>query len=336
MFNSNDLKIICHEFDIECIQIDDVIDTSKSESDKRFNYKINNEYFLKINNSTAITEDFLQNISTLISKYRKIGVYCPSLIKNKTGNLAYYYKKDNIQYICYIEECSSYPIYNSKNNTIDYTFRKNVVRHIGKLAQQFSNTDLSKFKSMWSLIELGPFDIDKDEKQENLDTLVSTLKENQFHDLANKLVLINQQLRKHIETYIQQLPRCVYQGDLNDTNILVDAKGEFKGIIDFNMFGTEVNINCFLNETMYYIEKSDFDKLTAQEIFSKMNKEQNLLLSEILVSYNLNNLELHAIKYYKKIIYLSFYPNVVLWNSLISKKQYVDKVLELINIILDF
>lgn len=335
MFNSNDLKIICHEFDIECIQIGDVIDTSKSEADRRFNYKINAEYFLKINNSTAITEGFLQDISSLTSKYRKIGVYCPSLIKSKTGNFAYYYEKDNIRYVCYIEEYAPYTIYNSKYNSIDYAFRKNVVRHLGKLAKQFSNIDLSKTNSMWSLIELGPFDIDKDEKQENLDSLISTLKENQFNDLANKLVLINHKLREHIEIYINQLPRCVYQGDLNDTNILVDAKGEFKGIIDFNMFGTEVNINCFLNETMYYIEKSDFDKLTAQEIFSKMNKEQNLLLSEILVSYNLNNLELHAIKYYKKIIYLSFYPNVVLWNSLISKNQHVDKVLKLINIILD-
>lgn len=86
---------------------------------------------------------------------------------------------------------------------------------------------------------------------------------------------------------------------------------------------------------MYYLEKSDFDQLTAEKIFDKMNKVQKVLLSEILQSYSLNNLELHVLKYYKKIIYLSFYPNVFLWNSLISKNQHVDKVLELINIILD-
>lgn len=86
---------------------------------------------------------------------------------------------------------------------------------------------------------------------------------------------------------------------------------------------------------MYYLEKSDFDQLTAQEIFDKMNKVQELLLSEIFESYSLNNLELNAFKYYKKIIYLSFYPNVALWNSLISKNQHLDKVLELINIILN-
>ncbi len=45
MFSFNDLKIICQEFNIECIQISDVIDTSKSELDKRFNYKINKYYF---------------------------------------------------------------------------------------------------------------------------------------------------------------------------------------------------------------------------------------------------------------------------------------------------
>lgn len=69
--------------------------------------------------------------------------------------------------------------------------------------------------------------------------------------------------------------------------------------------------------------------------FDKMNKVQKVLLSEILQSYSLNNLELHILKYYKKIIYLSFYPNVFLWNSLISKNQHVDKFLELINIIVD-
>lgn len=47
MFSFNDLKIICQEFNIESIQISDVIDTSKSESDRRFSYKINNTLFLK-------------------------------------------------------------------------------------------------------------------------------------------------------------------------------------------------------------------------------------------------------------------------------------------------
>ncbi|MDA3731872.1 phosphotransferase [Niameybacter massiliensis] len=335
MFSLSEIKDICDKFDIECNQISDVIDTSRSEEDRRYNYKINNSYFLKINNSKAINEVFLEDIMNLTLRYKEIGVYCPSLIKDESGKLVYFYEKEDIHYACYVEECAPYKVYSSKGNTIDYTFKKAVVGHLGKLARLFSNINLSQTKSMWSLIELGPFDIDRDEKQENFDTLVNALKKCQEDILTEKLIIANQQIRKQIEKFLEQLPRCVYQGDLNESNILVDDEGVFKGIIDFNMFGTEVNINCFLNETMYYLEKVDFDTLTVQKIFSKMEQEQEKMLSEILKCYQLNSLEHTAWRYYKKIIYMSFYPNVCLWNSMLLKHQHVDKVLKLINIILE-
>ena len=137
-----------------------------------------------------------------------------------------------------------------------------------------------------------------------------------------------------IEKYLQQLPRCVYQGDLNESNILVDEQGNFSGIIDFNMFGTEVNINCFLNETMYYLECEDFETLSAKEIFRKMNLEQNQLLKGIIKEYPLNALERAMWQHYRKIIYMSFYPNTILLVSLLSESEYVDKVLELLDLIL--
>lgn len=335
MFNINEIEAICKAFSIPCHQIGDVIDTSKGEDDKRYNYNMDNKYFLKINSSKVITENFLQEILRLTLKYRAIGVYCPTLIKNNKGNLAYYYEKEGIQFTCYVEECAPYRVYPSQEDRVDYAFKKTVVGHLGVLAQKFSNKDLCATRSMWSLIELGPFDTDRDEKQENLDTLIHTLKEHQYDELAERLIGANQYGREKIENYLQQLPRCVYQGDLNESNLLIDEQGAFKGIIDFNMFGTEVNINCFLNETMYYIEKLDFEILTAVEIFDKMNKVQEIMVSAILESYKLNSLEVEVWDYYKKIIYMSFYPNVMLWNALITKGQYVDKVIELIDIILE-
>lgn len=97
---------------------------------------------------------------------------------------------------------------------------------------------------MWSLFDLAPLDNDVDEKQENLDMLVEHLTAIKEDSLAKELIAFNEQLRNRIKPIHNQLPQCVIQGDLNFSNLLV-ADGHFKGLIDFNMAGTEVNVNHF-------------------------------------------------------------------------------------------
>ena len=282
-----------------------------------------------------VTEVFLEDIEKIVLRYREIGIYAPKLIKTKSAGFIYTYTREHIVYRCYVEECAPYKLYKSPiDGSMDYTFRKSVVEHMGKLAKKFSNEDLSLTRSMWSLIELGPFDVDKDEKQENIDRLSEALRVCRYDERQAQLIKMNTYHRMQIEKYLQQLPRCVYQGDLNESNILVDEQGNFSGIIDFNMFGTEVNINCFLNETMYYLECEDFETLSAKEIFRKMNLEQNQLLKGIIKEYPLNALERAMWQHYRKIIYMSFYPNTILLVSLLSESEYVDKVLELLDLIL--
>jgi len=333
MFKNKEIIDICHEFGVACNHISDVIDTSHNEDDRRYNYKINHKYFLKINSSKVISERFLNDIVKLVKRYRTIGTYCPDLIRSKYGMLCYEYRKDDTQYTCYIEECALYSFYEA-GEQLDYEFKKTVVKHLGKFATQFTDVDLSRTRSMWSLIELGPFDTDIDEKQENLDMLINTLQREGYDEVADKLVVLNKEARSRIERKLSRLPRCVYQGDLNNSNILVDDRGEFKGIIDFNMFGTEVNINCFLNEAMYYLTMEDFKTNTAKEIFNKMERIQDSLMTEILEKYTLNNVELEVLQDYKRVIYMSFYSNVMLWINLISKREMEGKVIELIKIIL--
>ncbi|MDU4327073.1 MAG: phosphotransferase [Clostridium celatum] len=281
MFSNNDIRNICNSYGVDFKQISNVIDTSHDEDDKRYNYIIDNKYVLKITNFVAITERFLEDISRLIERYISIGVYCPNIIRNKMGTLTYEFIKEGKKYTCYMEEYALYNFY-KEGELIDYDFKKTVIKHIGELARNFTNVDLSNNRSMWSLIELGPFDIDIDEKQENLDNLIKKLKEKGYNKLASKLVDENIKARNKIELSLNELPRCVYQGDLNYSNILVDDNDNFVGIIDFNMFGTEVNINCFLNETMYYLTIEDFETLTAKEIYSKMKIIQDDMMQYIL------------------------------------------------------
>lgn len=45
-------------------------------------------------------------------------------------------------------------------------------------------------------------------------------------------------------------------------------------------------------------------------------------------------MRLEVLQDYKRVIYMSFYPNVMLWINLISKRDMEGKVIELINMIL--
>lgn len=334
MFSSDEIHNICKNFNVDCYDIGELIDTSHNDDDRRYNYKINNQYFLKINNTKAVNEEFLSDIEKLVNRYRSIGVYCPVLYRTKNGELSFGIEKDEIKYSCYVEELAPYPLYKNQDN-IDYDFKKNVLEHLGKLAHNYTNKHLTKTKSMWTLIELGPYD-KIDEKQENMDLLIKCLMDNGYTEISEKLLNLNNKSRDRIKASLSKLPRCVYQGDLNGSNILVDEDNKFKGIIDFNMFGTDVNINCFLNESMYFLEEQDFENLSAEDIFIKMKNIQNSLLSSITANYTLNINEIEVVDEYKRIIFASFYPNVLLWIDLITKHKWEEKVLELLNIICKF
>lgn len=203
--------------------------------------------------------------------------------------------------------------------------------HLGKFASEYVNVDLMETKSMWSLIELSPYDNGIDEKQDNFNELISCLKAVNQINLVEELNELNRSSRNKIKEYMERLPRCVFQGDLNDSNILVDKYGKFQGLIDFNMCGTEININCFLNESMYYITQDDFEKLTGLEILNKVIRVQEDLLTVITSQYRFNQDEQEAKYYYNNIIYTSFWPNVALMIQLINENRHVDKVIEFLS-----
>ena len=210
-----------------------------------------------------------------------------------------------------------------------------MLRHVGRYASVNSNRELIETKSMWSIIELSPYDEEIDEKQENFNALIKCLEEEEHNDLAKELSDLNKKARKKIINYMDKLPRCVFQGDLNDSNILVDENGDFQGLIDFNMFGTEVNINYFLNEAMYYFTKKDFENSTGKELGRKMVEIQNDLLSVITDQYDLSAEEKEIMPYYNYIIHTSFWPNVLLMIRMIKEKKYENKVIDLLQEIVE-
>ena len=330
MLDNSEIQNILDHFGLTFQSVTKLYDTSHSEDDKRLNYILDDRYVLKINSVIAMWEQRLQEISRLIARYRSIGVYCPALIPTVAGPLSYNWKKDGKEYTCYVEEYTIYPLFEWGQEHD----RREVVEHLGILAAKYTGVDLSETKSMWSIIDLAPLDVDIDEKQKNTNTLVAALREAGYPDLAQQVDDLNNVARSRIMTVFADLPRCVFQGDLNTSNEL-HQDGHFVGLIDFNLSGTDVNINVFLNETNGFPEEAEFDKLSVPEIVAHMDAEQADTLSVILRHYAMNDAEKYAFPYYKRIVDLFQYPNVCEMVKWLKDEVRKGKCVELIQALAD-
>lgn len=325
-----EIKEIMARFGLSAQGVTESYDTSHGDDDKRINYILDDKYVLKVNSIRAMWEERLQEIKRLIARYRSIGVYCPDIMPALDGRLSYTICKDGAEYICFVEEYARYPVL-AEGAELD---RREVIEHLGVMAAKYTGVDLSQTKSMWSIIDLAPLDVDIDEKQENTDMLTAALRKYGYTDLAEQVESVNSKAREKIMAVFKELPRCVYQGDLNGTNELV-KDGHFAGLIDFNMSGTDVNINVFLNETNWFPEEDEFDRLSVPEIIARQDQEQEDNLAVILKHYRLNDSEKYAFPYYKRIVDMFQYPDVCEMIDWLKDDARRDKCAELIQALAD-
>ncbi len=277
---------------------------SSQNGDYRMNIIIDNRYVLRINDP-VVTEQRLSEIDGLVRKYNDCGIKAPCLIRNKKGR----YLSEYGDKVCYVSEYLDYMTLSQCGFDNYKEVYDEVFRFIGCFAQKYKDKDLMSTNSMWSLIDLAPLDNGIDEKQENLNSLVYFLKRKGYEDLSYRITEFNNSVREKIIRIYKKLPRCSIQGDLNWSNILVDD-GHFIGIIDFNMAGTEVNINEFICETSYYLDETEFNNMSAAELYEHVIKTQNERLSLIMEKYQLNELEKSVIEDYRSISLISRFPNV--------------------------
>ncbi|MBR2545042.1 MAG: NUDIX domain-containing protein [Erysipelotrichaceae bacterium] len=300
---SMDVQMLLDRFLDHKVKSYRVIDSSQN-GDYRMNIIIDNRYVLRINDH-VITEQRLSEIAELVKKYNECGIKAPCLIRSKEGR----YLREYGNKVCYVSEYLDYMTLSQCGFDNYKEIYDEVFRFIGCFAQKYKDKDLMSTNSMWSLIDLAPLDNGIDEKQENLNSLVYFLKRKGYKELTNRINEFNNSVRERIIRIYKKLPRCSIQGDLNWSNILVDD-GHFIGLIDFNMAGTEVNINEFICETSYYPDETEFNNMSTAELYEHVIKTQNERLSLIMEKYQLNELEKSAIEDYRSISLISRFPNV--------------------------
>lgn len=148
-------------------------------------------------------------------------------------------------------------------------------------AQQF---DYAEYPSAYCLFETFCPGDRMDEVLENAlewKKYADTLPE-QFCKQVERIWRLWTENRAALAPIYKQLPSSVFQADLNPTNILLDDKGDFVGMYDFNLCGREVFLNYLMRENFGPLSKEvpmirDALRI-ASEYYRFSESEKNLAL----------------------------------------------------------
>ena len=329
---------LLRQFDVHSSECIEFVDSSQGEDDIRHNYIIDKKYVLRLNSAKVMTEKRLTELNTLIARYRSFGMKAPLVLKAENGS--YVVERDG-KY-CYLSEYLDLPL----AEDVKFRCREELMRQrlvfISRFAQTFKNVDLIETVSMFSIFDLAPYDklsgLDIDEKQENLEQLVADLKQAGYEELAKKLNAQNEEIRNRLKPIYKDLPRCVFQGDENFSNLCVDENDQIVGLFDFNMSGTEVIANYLANNAFmghFCYEDEILDKHTPKEVLQILLDAFRQSTALICEHYSFTRQEYSAYQLYGKIAMISAYWNTSAFAEYLKQEKYKDKIASIIELILD-
>lgn len=193
----------------------------------------------------------------LMDEYRKIGLYCPAILPNRNGELLHCDTIDGRDYYIYAEEFSIYETAEHigenkcKDDNGHYLFTPYVMRSLGRIAS--ANLNMLDWPSAYCLLEPFCAPDTTDEATECAEAFVKYIRENLPTHLprAEALLEMFYKRQEELRTVYPSLPTSCFQADLNDSNILLDEKNNFVGLIDFNLCGKEPILNYAVREALW-------------------------------------------------------------------------------------
>ena len=334
----NQVLDLLQQFQIYNAEKIEFVDSSQGEDDIRHNYIIDKKYVLRLNSAKVMTEERLTELNTLIERYRSFGMKAPLFLKAENGSFVVELDGKN----CYLSEYLDLPL----AEDVKFRCREDLIRQrlvfISQFAKTFKNVDLVETVSMFSIFDLAPYDklsgLDIDEKQENLNQLVADLTQAGYVELAQKVNAKNEELRRQLKPIYKELPRCVFQGDENFSNLCVDENDQIVGLFDFNMSGTEVIANYLANNAFmghFCYEDGILDKHTPKEVLQILLDAFHRSTALIRAHYSFTEQEYSAYRHYGKIAMISAYWNTSTFAEYLKQEKYKEKIAAIIALILD-
>ncbi len=305
--SEEDIKKILSVYGIDFYSSCREIDSSRDAEDVRLNYIIDKKYVLRYNTSDVMGEGRIREINDLVKRYLAEGVKCPKYIPTLSGDFVL----RRGRFYCYLSEYLDYALASEAELPDGGAWYDEVLDFTAAFAQKYKNIGISDTMSMYSLFELCPYDKKAgiDEKQDNLNELLDSIRAAGGQVLAEKLADKNSAVRGELLGFYAGLPRCVFQGDENFSNVLVDGSGHFTGLIDFNMSGTDVIVNYLSNMVGFEVEEEDFLHQKPEAVLERLVAGHKEKMRHLFEKYHADETERRAAALYAYIVLICAFPN---------------------------
>ena len=259
----------------------DVINTSHGDDDFRETLLVDlggEKMVIKLSANGFTDQKHLALWERIAKEYRSLGYYCPQFIRALDGTFpSVVYQGRNC--IAWGEEFSKY---RSAHEWIQgkfsdtklvqdgwYTFLEDAMLMDAKVAAcRFDYTDLPSAYCMFETFD--PND-KQDETTEDAESWLQMARmlPDRFAPQVERIWSRWLEARKELEKFYHQLPKSVFQADINDTNVLLDENGHFKGVYDFNIGGREVYINYIIRQAPYVSTHETYGGIETEDAFLK-------------------------------------------------------------------
>ena len=276
----------------------DFFDTSRGKDDFRQVYLVawkDKKLAVKIASNDFTTSERVIAWQNTIRAYRSLGFYSPQIVPNRNRSLSERVLFDNKKCIVYAEEYSKFKTAEQHgvkrfDHGKKYPYHESAIRFLATIG--FANLKTADFPSGICLFDtFSP----SDPCDEILETALEfkhlilsryPVYEYRFSQIWERFLENKEKLSK----VYPQLPRSVFQADLNPANILLNDSLEFVGVLDYNLCGKDTVINCIFREAFTdFYEDVPWDK--EKNVFYDREVNEKALSSFLL------NLDLMA-RYY--------------------------------------
>ncbi|MBQ8136855.1 MAG: phosphotransferase [Clostridia bacterium] len=310
-----------------------LIDSTHDENDVRLNYIIGKQWVLRVFKAPGMTEKRMGDLYRLIGRYLEAGILCPQFVQDENG----FFLHACEPYQCSLSEYVDLPLAEEAALADEDLLIREVQAHTASFAASYRNVDLSDTMVMYSLFDLSPFDQEAGiyEKEDNFHQLIAALRDQSENSLAAALEAKHASVRARLKSVYRSLGRCVFQGDENFSNVLVDAQGHFKGFIDFNLAGTEVVVNQLANLVGF-----DYDEARAEPIGARARLDHAVQgfranMRRVLEIYRATPDELYAMNLYAWIVMVAQWPTLCYFKDSLNGALR-DEILALLGLLAQF
>lgn len=227
----------------------------------------------------------------IIAAYHDLGYYSPAIMKSRNGSYAEYVMFHSKSCVVYEEEYAKYHLRSTLKQSayIDesgkYVYHNDVLAFLGKIAQK--HYDFFPYKSGWVRFEPFGSSESADEITDCVATFDTLVREKVPEHIPRweKILALFEKNKKQIEEIYPSLPTSVFQGDHFDDNLLLDDDGHFKGVIDYNLAGTDTVINVFLYTVLfgYHYDHSQPDSADLLPEYNPV--KQDFMIQSILDAF---------------------------------------------------